>query len=111
MRPKSTVFVTRPYFYHRSKVKLRKGNRRREDVALSARRPRNCRPVAPTHDPLWSVARVDVDVLPTNGPRISRQTDGPPRYRDRFPIDMLHHDVERARMDASLSGTWTPGLQ
>ena len=66
---------------------------RREDVALSAGRRRSCRPVALTHDPLdiaidppficaittpLSAARVDVDVLPTNGPEIFPQTDWPP---------------------------------
>ena len=51
---------------------------RREDVALSAGRRRSCRPVALTHDPPLSAARVDVDVLPTNGPEIFPQTDWPP---------------------------------
>src|SRR5579864_4111378 len=80
-------------------------NRGREDVAPSARRPRNCRLVAPTRDPLLSAARVDVNVLPRNGPRISPQTDWAPRYLDRYPIYTRHHGAERGRIDASPSRT------
>src|SRR5215467_8594534 len=87
------------------------GNPRREDAALLARRQRNCRPVAPVHDPLLFVARVDVDVLPTNAPGISRQIDWQLRYRDRFPIDTRHHGVERGRTGASSSRTLTPSPQ
>src|SRR5882762_9110921 len=82
-------------------------NPRREDVALSARQPRNCRPVAPTHDPLLFAAHVDEDVRPTNGPGIFLQTDSPFRYRDRFPTYTRHHDVERGRIAASSSRTLT----
>src|SRR5579871_173664 len=86
-------------------------NLRREDVALSARRRRSCRPVAPTHDPLLSAARVDADVLPTNGPRISPQTDWLLPYRDRSPIYTRHPDAGRGRIDAWPSRTLTPALQ
>jgi hypothetical protein len=79
----------------------------REDVALLARRRRNCRPVAPTHDPLLSAARVDVDVRPTNGPRIFLQRLAP-RHRDRSPICRRHHEAERAHIAASSSRTLTP---
>jgi hypothetical protein len=44
------------------------------------------------------VARVEVDVLPTNGPGILRQSDGPLRYRvcDPWTIKLVLVDLERS---------------
>jgi hypothetical protein len=68
-------------------------NPRREGAAPWAHQQRKRRPVTPPHDPLLYVARVDVDVLPTNAPGISQQNDRQLRYRDRFPTDTRHHDA------------------
>src|ERR1700758_1381264 len=87
------------------------GNRHKEDVALLDRGRRNCRHVLRKHDPPWSVAGVGVDVQPTNGQETPRQTDRPPQYHDRFPIDRLHHDAKLDRSDASLSGISTLDLR
>ena len=44
------------------------------------------------------MARVEVDVLPTNGPGILRQSDGPLRYRvcDPWTIKLVLADLERS---------------
>jgi hypothetical protein len=60
---------------------------RKEDAAPSVRQRRSCEPALPVHDPLLFVARVGVDVLPTNAPEIFPQTDWQFPYRDRFPTD------------------------